>query len=96
MTPFLIRIAVLFLFILLFRWFFKQLFVSRKNGTGGRTSAPRGNMVRDPVCGMYMDQRLAVAYEKKNGVFYFCSEECKNRFLEMTPVKNPGEPPQAP
>ena len=49
-------------------------------------------MVKDPVCGMYMDPRLAVTLKKNNGVFYFCSEECKNKFLKMTPGNGPGEP----
>jgi YHS domain-containing protein len=49
-------------------------------------------MVKDPVCGMYMDPRLAVTHRKNGGVFYFCSEECKRKFLEIPPGKNPGEP----
>jgi len=42
-------------------------------------------MVKDPVCGMYMDSRLAVRLEKGKESIYFCSEECKNKFLEKSP-----------
>lgn len=40
-----------------------------------------GNMVRDPVCGMYMDPRLAVRVENKKGTFYFCSDECRRKYI---------------
>ncbi len=39
------------------------------------------NMVKDPVCGMYMDSRLAIRLENRKQSFYFCSEECKNKYL---------------
>jgi uncharacterized protein len=94
MIRFVIQIAVFFLFILLLRWFLKQVIVSKKNGPAGRTSTPGGNMVKDPMCGMYMDPRLAVVHKKNNGVFYFCSEECKNKFLKIDPGKSPGESPR--
>jgi YHS domain-containing protein len=38
-------------------------------------------MVKDPVCGMYMDPRLALQVENKDGSFFFCSDECRRRFL---------------
>jgi len=44
-------------------------------------SNPSSKMVRDPVCGMYMDPRLAVRLEDKKGVFYFCSDECRRKYL---------------
>ena len=50
-------------------------------------------MVKDPVCGMYMDPRLAVKYEIKNGTFYFCSENCKKKFLEIKPGEEPARSP---
>jgi YHS domain-containing protein len=42
---------------------------------------PESNpMVKDPVCGMYMDSRLAVRVLTREGPVYFCSEECRKRF----------------
>jgi YHS domain-containing protein len=37
-------------------------------------------MVRDPVCGMYLDPRLAVSFKNKSETVYFCSEECRRKF----------------
>ncbi|HYK90059.1 MAG TPA: hypothetical protein VE398_14895 [Acidobacteriota bacterium] len=45
------------------------------------TDGTVGKMVRDPVCGMYMDPRLALRLEDKKGTFYFCSEECRSKYL---------------
>ena len=40
-------------------------------------------MTRDPVCGMQVDERTAVAKSKKDGREYqFCSQECKRQFDE--------------
>ncbi len=51
-------------------------------------SAPPGNppknMVKDPVCGMYMDPRLAIRVQKWNGDLYFCSEECRNAYFSRS------------
>jgi YHS domain-containing protein len=41
----------------------------------------KGDTVRDPVCGMYMDPRVAVRVDEGRGSFYFCSNECKEKFL---------------
>ena len=92
MTQILVRLAVLALIVILLRWFLKQVFVSGKKSPGGGTSASGGNMVKDPVCGMYMDPRLAVTHKANNGVFYFCSEACKDKFLKTNPGNSPGEP----
>jgi Cu+-exporting ATPase len=43
-------------------------------------------MVKDPVCGMDIDQGDAVATEEHDGrTFYFCSAGCHDAF-----VKDPG------
>jgi uncharacterized protein len=47
-------------------------------------------MVKDPVCGMYMDSRLAVRLENRDGAFYFCSEGCKTKFLDMPSESGAG------
>jgi YHS domain-containing protein len=44
-------------------------------------------MVKDPVCGMYMDSRLAIRVESRKEAFYFCSEECKNKYLEKSTAR---------
>lgn len=39
------------------------------------------NTVKDPVCGMYMDPGLAIRVQRKEGDLFFCSEECRRRYL---------------
>ena len=41
-------------------------------------------MVRDPVCLMEVDPRRAAAMVEHVGrTFYFCSQNCKQRFLKQ-------------
>ncbi len=44
--------------------------------------ASNGNskMVRDPICGMYLDPRLAVPFKHKKETLYFCSQDCLQKF----------------
>ncbi|TKJ29538.1 MAG: YHS domain-containing protein [Chloroflexi bacterium B3_Chlor] len=38
-------------------------------------------MTKDPVCGMVVDEKTAVAqYEYKGKVYYFCAQSCKMAF----------------
>lgn len=46
-------------------------------------------MTKDPVCGMEVDEKNAVKLEKGGKVYYFCSENCKNKFLSEDKMKMP-------
>jgi YHS domain-containing protein len=53
----------------------------KRSSSAGRAMENRGSkMVRDPVCGMYMDPRLALRLDDKKGSFYFCSDECRRKY----------------
>lgn len=40
-------------------------------------------MVRDPVCGMWIDPETAFATREHAGqIFYLCSQECVDKFEE--------------
>ncbi len=39
------------------------------------------NTVKDPVCGMYMDPRLAFPLQHNGKELFFCSEECRKKYL---------------
>ncbi len=93
MTPLILRILLIVLAVWLLRRFLTLFLRDKRTAAPRRSPSPGGNMVKDPVCGMYMDPRLALKYETKNGIFYFCSEECKSRFLQPAPGGKPGEPP---
>ena len=35
---------------------------------------------KDPVCGMQCDPKTALRAEHEGKTYYFCSEECRNKF----------------
>ncbi len=83
MVSLLIRLAVLiFLFYLartIFRNIFGKLF-SPKPQSGPQTRVIRGMMMKDPICGTYVDVQVALTSRKDDKNFYFCSEACRQRF----------------
>ncbi len=83
MIPFLLRILVFVLALWVLRRFLGSLLGEplRKPPRQEKMGGSGGKMVRDPVCGMYMDPRLAVRVENKQGTFYFCSEECRRKHM---------------
>lgn len=67
-------------------WVFRRVLnfflgASKSNRAKDNSAIDSNHMVKDPVCGMYMDSRLAVRVDKKSEEFYFCSEECKQKYL---------------
>ena len=67
-------------------WVFRRLMnfflgASKSDQAKDNPAGDSKHMVKDPVCGMYMDCRLAVRLDKKSEEFYFCSEECKQKYL---------------
>ena len=48
-------------------------------------------MVKDPVCGMYMDSRLSIRLDRRGKTVYFCSEKCKSEYLSESVHKFPHE-----
>jgi len=92
MTVMILRILLFVLAGYLILQFLKKLLGNRRTEGPKSSPSPHGNMVKDPLCGMYMDPRLAVKHETKNGIFYFCSEECKKKFLQLSSGKDPHTP----
>ena len=39
-------------------------------------------LVRDPVCGTYIDQARALTLRRKGEMHYFCSENCRTSFRQ--------------
>jgi YHS domain-containing protein len=58
---------------------------------GGRPERPpttpelRGAMVKDPVCGTWVDPRIALALPSGKETIHFCSEECRKAYSEQHP-----------
>ena len=88
MAALLIRLFLFILILWLLRRVLGNLFspTRRPEFAENVTEAPN-NMVKDRVCGMYMDSRLAIRIDSRKEEFYFCSEECKNRYLKKSAAR---------
>ena len=40
-------------------------------------------MKKDPICGTYIPENQAFKYKSAGETYYFCSEECKNKFSQI-------------
>jgi YHS domain-containing protein len=47
-----------------------------------KPSSKPGIMVKDQVCNTYLPKEDAIKEIHKGKEYYFCSEECRNKFLE--------------
>ena len=52
---------------------------SPRPGTGRPPDAVEGEMVRDPVCGTWIDRRLALAARRSGEWVPVCSEKCRTQ-----------------
>ncbi len=55
----------------------------RRRGASEPTSRPGGKptaLVRDPVCGTYVEPSHAISTRAGSTVHYFCSENCREAF----------------
>jgi hypothetical protein len=59
----------------------------RQPGTGGARPgvAKAGEMIRDPVCGTWIDRRLAVAGRRGEEMVPVCSEQCRAALEAQAP-----------
>ena len=85
MFSFLLRIlAILWGLWMLLRAFGIVLVKTGKTSPPGPDPAQPQKMVKDPCCGMYMDPRLALRVKGGDGDVFFCSEECRRKYLDGT------------
>lgn len=89
----LVRTLLLFLMLLvlaraLMRFFGGLIQGVRSDGRpGGATrpaSPPVTKMVQDPVCGTYVVPGKAIEVVRGRDTAFFCSEACRQKFLERT------------
>jgi YHS domain-containing protein len=85
---FIVDIVLPLLFFLLLRSILRSIFPSPKDVA--RRSAPPpqeptvvagGELKKDPVCGTYISTSLAITRKVKGEVVYFCSNECRDKFV---------------
>ncbi len=89
MTRFLLYFLFCFLIYLLFKRVFTRRAATQRPHAEQRRPAPiQDELVRDPVCGVYCPKRDALMLRTGGETHYFCSEECRRRFLqENSPEK---------
>ncbi|MEF3169246.1 MAG: transcriptional regulator [Deltaproteobacteria bacterium] len=88
MTRFLLYFLICFLIYLLFKRVFTRQATQRPYAEQRRPSPIQDELVRDPVCGVYCPKRDALMLRTWGETHYFCSEECRRRFLqENSPEK---------
>jgi YHS domain-containing protein len=83
-----VEILLPLLLFLLVRSILKSIFQTGRNlsrQSTGSAEAPTviagGELKKDPVCGTYVSTSLAVTRTVKGEVLYFCSNECRNKFV---------------
>ncbi|MFH1117460.1 MAG: YHS domain-containing protein [Pseudomonadota bacterium] len=63
------------------RKFLKSL-PQRRDPAISRDRAGVNEMVRDPVCGLYVTENDSVTAVVKGKEFHFCSAECRRKFID--------------
>jgi P-type Cu+ transporter len=48
-------------------------------------------MMRDPICGMTVDEATSLHAERDGQTFYFCSPHCREKFLAGPEAAKPEE-----
>lgn len=66
------------------RSLFSQTGNNRRPGGENRPEQVDDVMIKDPVCGVYFPQSNAVALNEEGRVLYFCSIECRDRYLSQS------------
>ena len=83
-----------FLLLIVVFFFVKRIFTSlfsigrQSNQKVGDNSGRNAKVVKreqvekDPVCGMFVAREAAVILEDGGKIHYFCSEDCRDKFVE--------------
>jgi YHS domain-containing protein len=52
-------------------------------GAGQQQASPprRGQLLRDPICGVYVTPEKAITERSGVGTAYFCSEKCRQAWI---------------
>lgn len=90
MISYILRFIILVLIFLFLKRIILSLFSSGKSpGPEKRTGSPRDmdlikrdQVEKDPVCGMFVAREAAITARKNGETYYFCSEECRSKFLD--------------
>jgi YHS domain-containing protein len=63
-------------------WMFRNATTAGQTSTEGRQSGRR--LVRDPICGMHVDETLSIPFRDEGELLHFCSAACRDAYAEST------------
>ena len=93
LPPFMFRYLIVDILLPLLLFFFVRSILRTLFQTGRSVSRPEappptgptvvagGELKKDPVCGTYISASLALTRTVKGDVVYFCSKECRDKFV---------------
>ncbi len=86
-----LRLLLLFLLILLVLWAAKGVLNDLGRLLGPRRSEKADSpladeLVKDPVCGVYCPKKTAYKLKHQGHIYYFCSPQCREKFIEQSEV----------
>ncbi len=80
---FLIPLLIIIIPVIYYYRKLKRVFNGKGNAEGKKTKkADSFEMVKDEVCGKFILKNNSLELKKDGVKYYFCSEECKNRFMQ--------------
>ena len=83
MSKLLILLLTFFLLYTFLKKALKKLFsqLNQQSESKEQKGPITDQLVQDPVCGVYCPKREAITLKINSKKVYFCSTECKNKFL---------------
>lgn len=82
---FLLRILFIFIAVFGVMSLLRGALTPQRSGTDRSGPQDRGErtgkLMKDPVCGTYVPAETALTARSDSGTNYFCSEECRRKFL---------------
>jgi uncharacterized protein len=84
MSRFVIQFLIYLVLFLVLRAVLRSLFSSSRSGkvaTRPPSVPPAGELKKDPVCGTYVSAADSLTRTVKGETFYFCSPECRDKYL---------------
>ena len=75
---FLLRLLLLFFVVWAVLAVIRGLFATTSAARRDRPGPAGGRLVKDPICGTYIPEETALSAKNE----FFCSEECRQRFLK--------------
>ncbi len=92
---FLLRLLWFLVLVFLIRYVIIRLLFPHTHPSAGQVPASRGTAHKDPQCGIYVAEELALVVSLDGQVHHFCSAECRDRFLSRRAAPEASPPADA-